>query len=399
MMDPRILSVDEIARFRSYFRDVDSFVNYQWGGYSAKPIQVLDALKSWEDLEGANPASPDTHERTSGMTDSLRAAVARLINALPEEIVFTSNTTEGHNIVAWGLELREGDRILTSKHEHPSNILPWYSVAQRRGLQVDFLSATTDDETLLDELAAMLGTNSYRLVTVAHVSRHTGYRLPAQKIARIAHQHGAFVLFDGAQTAGCIPVDVRDLDCDAYSFCGHKWLLGPQGTGGLYIRADRIEEVKISWVGAQSPVSYDLDGTVQWKEGASKHEFGTRNRAVLSGWLAAMQLLDSVGFDRIFATIRSNTQDFKDALGRMDPGVLETPYPFDRSSGIMSVRVRGVDAGAFCERLWREHRILCSPLEPPSRIRVCNHFTNTVDERETLLRAIGETVARSYPSE
>ena len=386
----QILSDEEIRAFRDGFPESESFVNYQWGGYSSKPRAVMAESKRWLDRISVLPADPDLGEDTEALRSSLRKKLSSILGVSTEEIAFTTNTTNGINIVAWGLDLKEGDRILLSKHEHPANILPWYSVADRRGLEVDFLGAHEDAARLMEDLEHHLASHSYRVLALTHVSRYTGFRLPVRQMIRRARGTGAFVLLDGAQTVGCLPVDLNELDCDAYAFCGHKWLFAPQGTGGLFVKKESVSAIEPSWVGVQSVVSYDKEGNRSWRNGMGKHEYGTRDLSGLAGWLKAIEMLDTVGFSRIYRTIELAVDNMKSEILSLGDDLLATDREWKNSSAIVAMHLRGTDARRFSEYLWKNHKILCAPVENDDRLRICHHFVNTEAERDRLLGVVSD---------
>ncbi len=391
-MNTDSLTPQEIETYRKYFRKMDGFSNYQWGGYSSKPVPVLEEVKKWLDYNGVLPADPDISRNMLLLREDLRDRLAEHINALPDEITITDHTTIGINIIGWGLDLKEGEAVLLSKGEHPANLIPWYNLKQRNGIVLDFLEVHKCDEDLLNELEKKLKGRKYRIVSLAHVSRNNGYRLPVKKIASMAHKYGVFVHFDGAQSAGSIPLDVADIGCDAYSFCGHKWFLGPQGTGALYVNGNRADDILPTWVGSKSQESYDLDGNVIWKADMRRHEYGTCDLSLCGGWLKSMNMMGELGFPRIFKTIENKAQMFKDLLISINPDFLDTPYDAASSSGIVTFNLGGIKVDEFLIRIWEEERILLSALEDPFLIRACIHFVNSDKEIHKLVSYLGDYV-------
>jgi L-cysteine/cystine lyase len=358
---------------------------FQWGGYSAKPNEVIEETIDWLRKIDSCPANPEIHEAIQALTEKTRKTLAELLNVQSEEIVITENTTVGHNIIALGIDFRENDTIVLSRHEHPANILPWYALAERKGLRVVLLDAFQDDEKLLHQLQQVLQSNCVRMVSLSHVSRNTGYRLPVRKAAELCRTYESFFLVDGAQSFGNIPVDIRSIGCDAYSFCGHKWTFGPQGTGGLWLAQESMDKVRPSLVGSKSQSTYDLDGKVVWKPDMRRYEYGTRNFALIAGWLKALELIGMAGWEKYYKIIQETTGLWKNTLSSTVPGMVITPREWERSSGIFVLEFPGKDAGAFSDWLYRKHGILCSRLENTiEKIRICNHVVNDDEERGEL---------------
>ena len=357
---------------------------FQWGGYSVKPVEVTEETIAWLRLIDSCPASPAVHEKSIAMTERLRQTLAVSLNVKAEEILLSDNTTNGHNLVGWGLDFRPGDAIVLSRHEHPANILPWYALAQRKGLKVIFLDGYQDDDQLMYQLEEVLDHHSVRAVALSHVSRNTGYRLPVHKAAEICREREIFFLVDGAQSFGNIPVDIRAIGCDAYSFCGHKWILGPQGTGGLWLSEKSMDRVAPSWVGSKSQVSYDMEGEFLWKPDMKRYEYGTRNFSLFAGWLKALELIGKMGWESYFTGIRETTEQWKRSLAGINPAIVLTPDAWEHSSGIIVLQFAGKDAGKFSDWLWERHRIVCSRMDAGEHMRICNHIANDDEERARL---------------
>ena len=179
-------------------------------------------------------------------TDVVREQAAALLGCTADELLLTRSTTEAMNSVATGIRWMSGDRVLTTDQEHDGGSLGWRHVARRHGVAIDRIEiATTDHDPgrIVDRLAAAL-TPKTRVVSVSHVITTTGLRMPIREIAALARSRGVLCVVDGAQALGHVPVDVRALGCDAYAACGHKWLLGPKGTGLLYISKDAEDRIQ-----------------------------------------------------------------------------------------------------------------------------------------------------------
>ena len=217
----------------------------------------------------------------------LRAELARVVAASPEEIALTHNTTEGMNIATFGLDYRPGDEVVTTSIEHEGGLLPLYQLHHRQGVKVKFAQVGLGEpQAVLDALAQTITTKT-RLVVVSHVSYSTGAALPLTEIVNLAHSRGALVLADGAQSVGAIPLDLPASGVDFYAFPGHKWLMGPEGTGGLYVRRDRIAELEPTFIGffGIDPASYGACDPHRFAlvPGANRYEVGTIFRPGIAG--------------------------------------------------------------------------------------------------------------------
>ena len=205
-----------------------TYMNTGWAGPSPTPVaQAIGARLEYESERGCTSAG--VIESRDEIHCTAKDAVASLLNASAREIHLTQNTTEGLNIVVSGLPWKEGDEIITFDLEHPGVLLPALQLQKTRGVKATVLRIGPDEAH--DEVLARLDealTERTRLVIMSHIEYSSGLRMPVREIGELAHRRGAWLLLDGAQTTGHIPVDVRDLDCDFYAIPGQKWLLGPE---------------------------------------------------------------------------------------------------------------------------------------------------------------------------
>ena len=281
------------ADVRAMLPDLDGYAYFQTSGFSPKLNPVVDETVRWLKFQSRGPALPFVTRRIEELKRDIRGKVARTVNATPEEIVMTENTTIGINIVANGIDWKPGDNVLLTTHEHPGNRLTWYNLTGRYDVELRFAPMYNDLGRTLEEMDRLIDGRT-RLVSVSHVSRRTGLRLPGRAVCDLAHGKDTPVLFDGAQSFGAIPIDVRALDCDFYSFCGHKYTMAPQGTGGLFIRRDRIDWLKPSWIGSHSQKSFDQEGHMDLHDEARRFEFATRSVPDQAGFGKALEIWDRV---------------------------------------------------------------------------------------------------------
>ena len=366
----------------------ENYAYFQTSGFSPKPEPVIDEVVRLTRFYSQGPALPGVYSKLQEVLEATRAKVAQSLNATADEIVLGENATIGINIVANGIAWQPGDNLILTTHEHPGNRIPWYNLIKRYGVQLRFLNVREDDEQMLDELAGLIDSRT-RLLSLSHVSRRTGLRFPAQAITALAHRHEIPVLWDGAQSYGAIPVDVKALDCDFYTFSGHKYIMAPQGTGGCYIRRDRIEWVKPSWIGSHSQKDFDLVGGLTLLDEAKRFEFGTRNLADQGGFGKALDLWQAIGWANVFAAIEAYTDRMKTALLALPGVILETPLPYAKSAGIVTISVPGFTSAGLYASLLDHERILVSPLEhDTSMIRISTHVFNTDEEIDRLVNGI-----------
>jgi selenocysteine lyase/cysteine desulfurase len=211
-------------------------VHLQTGGVGAMPKPVFEAtVEAMREVE----ADPARETYGPGMAEfaKVRAKVGSLINAEAEDVILTTSATQGMFLLAQGLHFTHGDHILTTDHEHPGGRLGWEWAARRYGVEVDAVPIApheNDPQAIVDRFADRILPRT-RLISISHVLFTTGVKLPVAELCALARDHGCLAIVDGAQGPGAMPIDVKALGCHAYSASGHKWLLGPKGTGFLYV--------------------------------------------------------------------------------------------------------------------------------------------------------------------
>ena len=214
------------------------------------PRDVLDrTLEAWRQLE-SNPVRMSYAGAVLVATDRVREAAAEFLGCETENLLITRSTTEAMNTVALSMHLASGDHVLTTNQEHHGGTGCWRYVEQHKGVVVDIVPiAPSDHDTriIVDRFAAAI-TPATRVISVSHVLTSTGLRMPVVELAALARAKGLLCVVDGAQAVGQISVNVKALGCHAYACCGHKWLMGPKGTGLLYVSPDATDRIApIQW--------------------------------------------------------------------------------------------------------------------------------------------------------
>lgn len=313
-----------------------------------KPIQVLEAVEQFYRTIYAN-VGRSVHElglRATEAYEESRKIVSAFIGAMPDELVFTKQTTEAINLAAYSLlasgMISRGDLILTTRMEHHSNLLPWVRVAKLAGARLRIVNV--DEEGRLDmgdfDKALAMGP---RVVAVTHVSNVTGVVNPVKKICREAHSHGAICLVDGAQSAPHMPIDVKEIDADFFAFSGHK-MLGPMGIGGLYIRRELAEKLEPPFPGggAISLVDCQEDNcSAEWLHAPHKFEAGTPNVAGAVGLARAVEYLKTLGMEEVEEHEKMLTRRLLEVLEDLEVKIYGPLEVKDRL-GVVSFNVEGM---------------------------------------------------------
>ncbi len=345
-----------------------SYLNMSYGPKSTPVTDEVVRMARF--IEERGTLSKEVMEEIERVYEWARVDVARLLGACAEEIALTRHVSEGINIVATGIDWEPGDEVIVTDEEHPAGSLPWMNLARRRGVVVRQLTLAPYETGGIVERLGELITSRTKLLCMSHVSTRTGFVLPAREVADAAHERDVPVLLDGAHAVGLIPVDVKELGCDFYSGCGHKWLLAPQGTGFLYVDAEQLDNLEITWIGASSAPTWDHD-TYEFEAltTAAKFEFGTRDKAVFGALSTAISMAEEVGIENIAARSWKLADMLRRRVTDMPGFALRTPMDPVRSTGISTFDV-GIDARDLTNRLWEEHRILVSGRDDELRVSI-----------------------------
>jgi cysteine desulfurase/selenocysteine lyase len=304
-----------------------------------KPQRVIDAVADTYAHHYANvhrgiyELSEDATTRFEGA----RRKVATFLGAPSErEVVFVRNATEAINLVAysWGrTNVAAGDRVLTTQLEHHANIVPWQQLTREVGATLEYVALTDDGRLEMDDLRAKLALRP-KLLAIAQVSNALGTINPIAEIAEMAHEAGALVLVDAAQSAPHMPIDIGELGCDFLVISGHK-MLGPSGIGALWGRRELLDAMPPFMTGGSMIIRVTLDGA-EWNEVPAKFEAGTPAIAEAVGLGAAIDYLTELGMDRVRAHERWLFAQAWEALGAI-PGVRRLgPDDPDIHAGVIS---------------------------------------------------------------
>lgn len=321
---------------------------------SQKPVQVIDALDDYYRRYNAN-VHRGIHrlsEEATAAYEGARIKLRRFINAgNKREIIFTRGTTEGINLVAqtWGrANLKPGDVVVSTQMEHHSNIVPWQLLAMEKGITVRYVPVLPDGTLDLEAYANLLRDEPVKLVTVVHVSNVLGTVNPIAEMARQAHEAGALILVDAAQSAPHMPVDVRALDVDFLTFSGHK-MLGPTGSGVLYGKRDLLEAMP-PWMGGGDMISrVSLEGST-WNDLPYKFEAGTPSIAEMIGLGYAVDYLTALGMERVQAHEHALTAYALDRLAEV-PGITLYGPDASKKGGVATFTMQGIHAHDVAQML------------------------------------------------
>ncbi|MGE7761675.1 cysteine desulfurase [Peribacillus sp. NPDC097895] len=312
---------------------------------SQKPAAVIEAIEQYYRGYNSN-VHRGVHTLGTKATDAYEGArekVRKFINASStEEIIFTRGTTTSLNTVArsyGGANVKEGDEIVISYMEHHSNIIPWQQLAREKGAVLKYIPLQEDGTISIDDVRATI-TDATKIVSIMQVSNVLGVINPVKEIAKIAHEHNAVMVVDGAQSTPHLKVDVRDLDCDFFAFSGHK-MVGPTGIGVLYGKKELLEKMEPIEFGGEM---IDFVGLYEstWKELPWKFEGGTPIIAGAIGMGAAIDFLEEIGLDHIERHEHKLAAYAMEKMSAIEGITIYGPKDSEKRAGVVTFNINDV---------------------------------------------------------
>lgn len=384
---------------RALFADLQAPIYANFAGISPPSRPVRDAaMAQIDDVAARGSGSFGTW---IAQRQALKADLAGLLGCESKDLGLIHNTTLGVTAIAFGISLRQGERILCVDREFPANIVPWQQAAARFGADVSYLPAPEGFPDLggwLDRVQAALQAGA-RVLAISAVRFQTGWRAPLAELAELCHRYGAELAVDAVQAVGVVPLDVTALGID-YLACGaHKWLMGPEGAGLFYVhpsRLQRLHKTLAGWLSVPDPADFLIHGP-----GLLRHDKPVRDRADFveganisamscAGLAASVTILQQLGVPTIYAHV----QAWQDALEPLLVGLgLHSLRPLDpaRRSGILALQVpTGVDVVGVHRRL-AELGVICSI--PDGNLRFSAHWPSALDEPPRIAAAVAQTLA------
>ena len=315
------------------------------GATAQKPQIVIDAINNFYDKFNANPhrgAYTLSVEATAVYEDT-RAKIAKFINAKhPEEIIFSKNASESLNLLAYsyGLDnLKKGDDVVISIMEHHSNLVPWQFVTQKTGSELKYMYINDEFELSKEEIESKI-TDNTKIVGITHVSNVLGIINNVKEIIKYAHKKGAVVIVDASQSIPLMKIDVQDLDADFLVFSGHK-MFAPLGIGVLYGKRELLNKMNPFLMGGDM-IEYVHEQKTTFAPLPNKFEAGTQNVEGVVGLGAAIDYINSIGYDKIQEHDREIVEYAREKLSKLDYlDIYMTPNA-ENHSAVISFNIKGV---------------------------------------------------------
>jgi selenocysteine lyase/cysteine desulfurase len=397
---PQLFSAEDVARFRSDTPGCAHVVHFNHSGSSLMPRPVVDAVIDHTNLEaeiGGYEAEDAVNARFLGVYES----VARLLNAGAGEIALVENATRAWDMAFYAIPFAPGDRILTSVSEYASNVISFLQIA-KRGVTVEVVPNDEHGQISLEALGSMLD-STVKLVSVTHMPTNGGLLQPAADVGKLARANGSFFLLDACQSAGQVPLDVEELQCDFLSATSRKFLRGPRGVGFLYVREDVMDQLEPPMLDLHAAEWTSADG-YRLRPDAKRFENWEKNYANHLGMGVAIDYAVDIGLERVWAQIERNAALLRGKLAGI-PGVTVRDLG-EVKGGIVSFEIQGHDPDAISETLRKRWKINTSGsgvsstrFDMESRgiermVRSSTHYFTTDDEIDLLASAV-EDIARS----
>ena len=331
------------SRYRDQFPVTQNLIYMNHAGVTPLCRAAADAMR-W--VLDDNLFNGSVHyEKWMACYEGLRKAAAKLINADPSEIALIKNTSEGISMVAQGIDWVAGDKVIAFDEEFPANYYPWQRL-EARGVAVKFLSVHDPLDRIEEECRGA------RLLSISYVQYLSGFRVNLKALGEICERQKCFFFVDAIQGMGVFPIDVREARIHALAADGHKWLLGPEGCGVLYVQRDKqdgITPVEFGYTNVQNCADYSVR-TKLLRTDAARYECGTMNTIGCFGLRAAIELILEAGVSEISSAVQALGDQLADGAQRKGYEVFGERTP-ETGAGIVSFRKHGIDSRMLYKQL------------------------------------------------
>jgi len=352
----------------------DAVSYFNTGASGPSPRRVVDAVCDFQRYhEFEAPATEGMYPAGWGAYEEARAAVAEFVDVDTEEIALTQSTAAGIMIIASSIDWSADDAVVRTDIEHPAGTLPWARLQDTHGIGVEVVDG---DDGVFDPDDFKGVVDGARLVCLSSTSWNFGTTLPVSEIAEIAHDAGAMVLVDAVQSFGQLPVHPKEWGVDFVAASGHKWPLGPWGSGWLYVDDEARGRLRPTRIGGHG-VKESNEADYEYKESAAMFDLTTMPVAIYRGLHEAVAMIDDIGLDVIQARIERLTDRLK---GGIPAEQLHSPREYQ--SGLVSFEVS--DPEGFVDRA-KKSDIVIRTLPSPECVRASVHAFNTAEEIDALL--------------
>jgi cysteine desulfurase/selenocysteine lyase len=369
-----------------------------------KPLAVINAIHDYYMNYNSNihRAVHQLAEEATKAYEDTRIKIAKFINARStDEIIFTRNTTEAINLVAysWGrANIKKDDKIVITEIEHHSNIVPWQILTQEKGAKLEYIGVGDDGYLKMHEYKKYLDSGKVKLVSVSQMSNVLGTITQINEIIKMAHERGIPVLVDGAQSVPHMPVDVQKMDCEFMAFSAHK-MLGPTGVGVLYVKRDLLEKMP-PFMGGGDMIKEVHKYETRYNDLPYKFEGGTPNIADVIGFAAAIDYLEKLGMERVREHEIDITKYALDKIAQVKGVTIYGPMNTKDRGGVVSFNIGDIhphdlatimnDHGVAIRSGHHCAQVLMERLDVAATSRASFYIYNTKEEVDTFIEALSE---------
>ena len=374
-------------------------IYFNYGAQGPLPTASLQAMvECWRRIQELGPFAEPVFPRVEELITSLRQALAALCGVPPRRLAFTENVTSGCVLPLWGLPWRSGDQLLIGDEEHPGVVAACHEIARREALQVGILPVRdcSRADQVLERLDLALQPRT-RLVVLSHVLWTTGAAMPIPAVGKRLGEHAnqPWLLVDGAQSAGAVPLEDAVAVADLYAFTGHKWLCGPEGLGAVALSQRLLDAGAPTMIGWRG-LAKDPQHPLRLHGDARRYEVATSCYPLMAGLLQSLHSLATVGDPRQrLALIQAHSGHLWHGLRQLD-GV-ETMLPEPPPAGLVSFRVRDHPPQHVVNGL-AERGLVLRSFESPHCVRACCHMTTLPAESGRLMSEIASFVTDPGPA-
>ncbi|MBC1237039.1 aminotransferase class V-fold PLP-dependent enzyme [Nostoc sp. 2RC] len=376
---------------REQFPALANKTYFNYGGQGPMPLGAMDAMAQTQaHIQDIGPFGNEVYRWLRPQVQAARVAIASEFQIPTDTITLTQNVTVGCNIAMWGIEWLPGDHILISDCEHPGVIATAQEISRRFSVEVTTcpLKATLNEGDPVKVITQHLRPNT-RLVILSHVFWNTGQVLPLDKISEVCRNNHSALLIDAAQSAGLLPLNLTELGVDFYAFTGHKWLCGPAGAGGLYVRPEARESLKPTFIGLNGIVVDSQSQPVDWLPDGRRYEVSTVAYPLYVGLQEAIAIHQQWGTsqERYQQICHNSEYLWRKLTALTDVKCLRTSPP---ESGIVSFHFTNNQHQAHLNlvQFLDSQKILTRTIADPSCIRVTVHYFTLESEIDQLIEAI-----------
>jgi selenocysteine lyase/cysteine desulfurase len=362
------------------------------GHACSPPLSVLQLIKATLEQESyVGAASNNGLTLAKDVDEHARRTIGDFVGVNFNDLQITHSTREGVNIILYGLKWQPGDELLICDLEHASISIPAKVLAHRYGVRViqPKLNTQEAESSILHVIKTSLSRKT-RLIALSHIQYGCGLLMPIREIARVAHDRGVQFFVDGAQSVGHITVNIQELECDFYAFSGQKWLMGPVGTGALYVHSESRNILEPLFT------TNTLEAQRQsWHPPLSRFALTSQNAGLVSGLAEAVRLINQIGIEQIEARSKYLSALLRNYLKKIPVKVLSAEATAT-ATGIVTVNLDGWSSEALVAELRTRFNITARAVGNPEGVRFCTAYFNTEEEVEQVAMALEKLASEVY---